>query len=325
MVRNNIILQGQIRNVFQSDCSVSVWLVLKEEDNLVLRSADIENSAEEDISKMFREFIDDTILKNEDLNIRDLMASDQFPDAIYRYDHEIFPDSLKIICEFDVYEATKLMRFNSKKDNLSQLFGYIIYFGNMHSGMILFKKHYPMLLFKRAFFLSIANEGDRMKKLDEELFIRLNEKVELVYIQGQLYVLNLSTLENYFGFAELLRQSASDSIDAIEQLGIVENINDLRVGLEDLGFVRKLAKIKKSSPLFELKISGEDIYEFVKTNSSLKGKFKLNEDEKKIQLHTKTSKNLFLALMNDSFLQSELTDLHYKASAKDIIPVLESQ
>ena len=57
--------------------------------------------------------------------------------------------------------------------------------------------------------------------------------------------------------------------------------------------------------------------EFTKTTSDLTGKFKYSEDGTKIRLDTKKSKDVFLKLMNDAFLRSELTEQYYEASAKD--------
>ena len=57
--------------------------------------------------------------------------------------------------------------------------------------------------------------------------------------------------------------------------------------------------------------------EFTKTTSKLTGKFKYSEDGTKIRLDTKKSKDVFLKLMNDAFLRSELTEQYYEAFAKD--------
>ena len=51
--------------------------------------------------------------------------------------------------------------------------------------------------------------------------------------------------------------------------------------------------------------------EFTKTTSELTGKFKYSEDGTKIRLDTKKSKDVFLKLMNDAFLRSELTEQYY--------------
>ena len=57
--------------------------------------------------------------------------------------------------------------------------------------------------------------------------------------------------------------------------------------------------------------------EFTKTTSELTGKFKYSEDGTKIKKKKKKSKDVFLKLMNDAFLRSELTEQYYEASAKD--------
>jgi hypothetical protein len=43
-----------------------------------------------------------------------------------------------------------------------------------------------------------------------------------------------------------------------------------------------------------------------------------------INLHTRTAKDLFVKLLNDDFLTSELTKLFYDSLAKDGIEILET-
>ena len=64
---------------------------------------------------------------------------------------------------------------------------------------------------------------------------------------------------------------------------------------------------------FSYKLGGSDQIPF-----EIK-KFQYNKRETRIHLHTKTSKNLFLKLLNDDFLLSELTKRHYESMAKDHI------
>ncbi|HEY3307427.1 MAG TPA: Kiwa anti-phage protein KwaB-like domain-containing protein, partial [Desulfuromonadaceae bacterium] len=60
-----------------------------------------------------------------------------------------------------------------------------------------------------------------------------------------------------------------------------------------------------------------EIISFVGTHPALRGKFKLSEDESQLKLDTKVSQNLFLKLLNDDFLQSQLTRRYYESLAKD--------
>ena len=58
---------------------------------------------------------------------------------------------------------------------------------------------------------------------------------------------------------------------------------------------------------------------FSKTHPAIKNKLKYTTDESQFLLDTKTSKNLFIKLLNDDFLISELTKLHYESLAKDSV------
>lgn len=65
----------------------------------------------------------------------------------------------------------------------------------------------------------------------------------------------------------------------------------------------------------------DTIKNFIENYEPLKGKFKFNEDRTKFDLNTKKSQNLFLKLLNDDFLISQLTSLYYESSSKDPVEV----
>ena len=66
-------------------------------------------------------------------------------------------------------------------------------------------------------------------------------------------------------------------------------------------------------------IPNREILSFTNTHPALKGKFKYSSDGSQFDLKTKKSQNLFLKLLNDDFLQSELTKKYYESVAKDNI------
>ena len=122
-----------------------LYLILKVGDELIMRLADIEdkNTAPE-IQRMFVGFVNNTIIYNDNITIRCLSIADELPNAIYEYDYENYPEELGVFKEFSIDAAVKSEKFNFETDNLSQLFGYIIYLGSMENGIVLFKKHYPI-------------------------------------------------------------------------------------------------------------------------------------------------------------------------------------
>lgn len=311
-------LKNKINAILTEKHSLQVYLLLKRNENFELRLADIEDDASPELEILFEGYIRSRISENADLQLCQLSTDDERKDAIYHYDYEIYPEELEILKRFNITNAIEdVQKFNFKQDDLSTLFGYVIYFGTMQNGLVLFKKHYPVLLIKRdSFLLGAKKDKERFEKVSGDDIIRMNGTVQILRLDGELYVIDIRMLERNMGFTELMKRSASLAVDAIEKLAIIEDIEVLRDSAEDISFARKLSKTQKASPIFNLNISKEAVIEFTKVTPELKGKFKYSEDGKTIQLGSRKSKDAFIKLLNDSFLRSELTKQYYEASAK---------
>lgn len=315
-------IKDKLSTLLGQPYTVQVYFVLKQDGNLVLRLADIEDEkTEPEVDKLFLEYMTDTVLNNNDLQVCELSTADERTNAIFHYDYTEYPEELEVFQSFDIKQATKeVEKFNFEQDNLSRLCGYIIYIGSMEDGVSLFKKHYPISLIKRdSFLLGAIKSKQRFELVTGDDIIRLNGAVQLFQIKGEIFVIDIKVLERNMGFNQLIYKAADEIVQAIEGLAIIEDIQVLRDSAEDIAFARKLSKVKKFSPIFKLNISKETIIEFTKTTHDLSGRFKYSEDGNEIRLDTKKSKDAFITLMNDAFLRSELTKQFYEAKAKDNI------
>lgn len=315
-------IKDKLSTLLGQPYTVQVYFVLKQDGNLVLRLADIEDEkTEPEVDKLFLEYMTDTVLNNNDLQVCELSTADERTNAIFHYDYTEYPEELEVFQSFDIKQATKkVAKFNFEQDNLSRLCGYIIYIGSMEDGVSLFKKHYPISLIKRdSFLLGAIKSKQRFELVTGDDIIRLNGAVQLFQINGEIFVIDIKVLERNMGFNQLIYKAADETVQAIEGLAIIEDIQVLRDSAEDIAFARKLSKVKKSSPIFKLNISKETIIEFTKTTHDLSGRFKYSENGNEIRLDTKKSKDAFITLMNDAFLRSELTKQFYEAKAKDNI------
>lgn len=315
-------IKDKLSTLLGQPYTVQVYFVLKQDENLILRLADIEDEkTEPEVDKLFLEYMTDTVLNNNDLQVCELSTADERTNAIFHYDYTEYSEELEVFQSFDIKQATKeVEKFNFEQDNLSRLCGYIIYIGSMEDGVSLFKKHYPISLIKRdSFLLGAIKSKQRFELVTGDDIIRLNGAVQLFRINGEIFVIDIKVLERNMGFNQLIYKAADETVQAIEELAIIEDIQVLRDSAEDIAFARKLSRVKKSSPIFKLNISKETIIEFTKTTHDLSGRFKYSEDGNEIRLDTKKSKDAFITLMNDAFLRSELTKQFYEAKAKDNI------
>lgn len=102
--------------------------------------------------------------------------------------------------------------------------------------------------------------------------------------------------------------------------GLVENIDALEIELENVSFARKFSKLVSNSPVLG-KVSNQAIIDFTNTHPALRSKFRYSADGSKLQLVTKLSKKLFIKLLNDDYLTSNLTNQYYDSIAKDKVSV----
>ncbi len=315
-------LKTTITEILGHDYSSQVYFVLKQGDSLVLRLADIEDEkAAPEIKAMYTNYVNELTVNNDDLQICNLSTADERVNAIYYYDYEHYPEELGLFKDFDISKAVETEKFDFNRDDLTCLYGYIIFLGSMESGILLFKKHYPIFLIKRdSFLLGAKKDAKRFEKISGEEIIRFNASAQLLRVGSGLFVIDTKMLERNMGFTELIQKGANDSLDAINSLGIIDDIEVLRDSLDSVTFCRKLSKVKKTSPIFELKIPAQTLIDFTKTTTALSGKFKYNEAGTQIRLDTKKSKEAFIKLLNDSYLHSELTKRYYDAISKDNLP-----
>lgn len=314
-------LKTKLSAILKTNRSMRVYLILREDDgSYAIKLADIKNADSDKVKELFENHLTNAIINDDDLKICELSISEERTHTIYHYDYENYPEILSVFNDFKLsnYLDDDLIKFSFNDNDLSKLFGYIIYIGNMEDGIVLFKQHYPVSLIKRdSFLLGVKKSDSRFELMTGCDILRLNGDIQMLKLNDQIYISNLNVLEKNIGFTELIKKAANETIVSIESLDILEDIQVLRDAAEDISFARKLSKVIKSSPIFQLKIPKNTIIEFTKKTKELSGKFKYSTSGNEIRLDTNESKKQFIKLMNDSFLRSELTNQFYETFAKD--------
>ncbi|OFM06553.1 anti-phage protein KwaB [Pseudomonas aeruginosa] len=309
-------LKQNISRVIADGCGAEFYFLLDSGEGMQVKKADMEDAAQEELKRMFVDAISNNILLNDDLTLVELSSADDRKNAIYRYDLEAVPvelQNLKSIIDSDDFEI-----FSFANDDLNNLEGILILLGNQDVQMALYKYQYPVALLRQNSGFNLTRSSkDRFKKLDEDV-LKINAKFEFFKINGEYYILDLKALERFFGFHDAIRNVATKGIENIQESGLVENIQVFSDRLDDISFSRKLVRAAGNSPVLNL-IPNEDVIRFASTHPALRGRFKFSADGQRFNLKTKKSQGLFLKLLNDDFLQSELTKRYYDSLAKDAI------
>ncbi len=137
-------------------------------------------------------------------------------------------------------------------------------------------------------------------------------------VDGNLIVLKLNILERFFGFEQVIRTQAQNTIALVEALALLEDIEQLNELAANLPNARKLMRIR-TSPVLAVPVV--NVINFINNHPELTGKIGFNDDNSRVRLTTGVSKKLFLKLLNDDYLFSQLTELQYESLAKDRLNV----
>ena len=296
------------------EIGVSVYAILKDVDDSGPKKIDIEAAALDGLRELFIQSLKDTISSNEELSVLNLSASDERVDALYVYDIDLPPD-LTVFEQVLTSDNLPLLDINSAA--LSGIKALLIEVGNDTDQIVLYKTMAPINIFGRASFF-LKKSPHRLKRIDEE-FLRVSPGFQLMKINGELLVIDLNSLERSFGFHDVIKREALLGIDSIVSLNLIDNPAVMNELIDDVKYARRFTKIAKVSPVLKAKVSNQKIIAFCKTYPHLAGKIRFNDSQDKIVLDTKVSKDLFIKLLMDDFLTSELTKFHYKSAAKDSV------
>lgn len=298
----------------QVNIGVRVYALMKDAENPGLFKLDIEADAHAGLKDLFMQSLRDEISSKEDLSVLDLSTADERGNAIYVYDLDI-PAELTALETVVAQDDLPVLDLN--KRSLSSIKALLIEIGNNIGQLVLYKTMAPINIFGRSSFF-LGKHESRLKRLNDE-FLRISAGFQMMRINGNLLVLKLEALEHNFGFHDVIKREAALGIDAIVSAELLTNPDVLRELIDDVKYARLLTKIAKASPVLKAGISGKSIVQFCKEFPKLVGRIRFNEQNDKVILDTNVSKNLFIKILMDDFLTSELTKFHYASVAKDVV------
>ena len=314
------IIKSDVKNILTSEgCSAEFYFLLRDINGMKVKLAVIDNKDHVELEDLFISKVNEKIANDENLSLLPLSGADERINTLYEYDLDSVPAeiiNLKNILDNDDFE-----RYDFNVDSLHSLEGILIIIGNQEKQLAVYKHHYPVTLLKNNSGFSLMKKfgTDKFKKLDQDI-LRVDNKFQFIRLNEKYYILDIKTLERFFGFHAAVKAVATKGIENITTSNLVMNTNVFIERLEDISFSRKLVKSAHNSPVLSV-IPNEQIISFTNTHPALAGQFKYSSDGLKFDLKTKKSQNLFLKLLNDDFLQSELTKKYYDSVAKDGVDI----
>lgn len=310
------VLKARISEIISDEqCSAEFYFILDSNGEVAIKRADVDSTASDELARNFIDAISATILSNDELSLLNISGADDRNNVVYRYDLPQVPDQIQHLAT--VLQRDDFDLFSFAADDLAHLEGILVILGHGQQQLALYKHQYPVSLLKRdsAFGLVRVRNQNRLVKLEDDI-LRINSKFEFLRVDNEYFIVDIKALERFFGFHDAVRNVATQGVANIEAAQLVVDTQVLTARLDDISFSRKLVRAARASPVLGV-IPNAQVIAFVGTHPALKGRFRLSDDGTKLKLDTKVSQDLFLKILNDDFLQSELTKRYYASLAKD--------
>lgn len=304
-------LNESLQFVVEEDAVIETAVYAKLKEIEEPQKLDIESNDLPDIASMFVASIKTNIIDKEDYSILPLSTADERGNCFYQYDLDI-PDELSYL--ESVIGNDNLVTFDFTTNSLDEIESLLIVMAVGDSEISIYKKVSPVEIIGRGGFI-LKKAAHRMERMNEQL-LRISSKFQIIHVNNELIILDLNAIEKSFGFHDVIRREAAIGLTAIEDMHIVRDMETLRSMITDITFARKLTKVARSSPVLRLEIPNESIIAFSQSHPATQ-EMKYSDNNTKFDLTSKKLKNLFIRILNDDLLTSELTNLHYASLAKD--------
>ena len=302
---------------------IKLYFVLENEGETQIRFADISVEVATDLKTQFVDYLQSKLVNNPELNYAAITEADDTSNSVYHYNLDGQPEELQPMYDVQAEEIFSLNQvenpsfpnFTFNQDDLSKITGFVICLGNEANKFVLYKKHYHVSLMKQGSYYGLlaVQAATRFEKLTDNV-IKLNETVEFMLVDDKLIVLSVKTFQNSFGYDKIIRSKAEENLGTIAAANLLEDIEVLRELAQELKFAKKIMNIRHHSPVLHIPFA--DVRTFIQGHPKLRRRIKFNEDQSRISLQSRSSKELFIKILNDDFLKSELTQLLYDSQKK---------
>ncbi|MDE7339519.1 MAG: DUF4868 domain-containing protein [Lachnospiraceae bacterium] len=316
-------IKNEIEEMLSENNGIMLYAVLKNEEGKTIKFLNIadenddNNNTSSSLLKGFAEIIRNKFaVYNEDDEIIKLSSADERKNALYSYDLDELPLEMEWLKGVSSALAVR-ETFNFREDSLNQIIALIVVVGNENNNLIMYKQQYPISFLNRdRYMLTPILHENRLKRVDQDI-LRIDFNYQFFLWNDIVYISDIEKMEKICSFHDIILNEAKISIQKIEEVQILDNVEVLSDELDNISFARKLTRIYKDSKVLG-KVSNQAIIEFSMRHHYFKNNpLKLTESKDKFILDTKKSKETFIKLMNDDLLTSQLTNSDYESLAKN--------
>lgn len=215
---------------------------------------------------------------------------------------------LRLVCHKKVLDFEEF----SHNDAASEVDGLIVVGRHNGKDYALFQYIYPISYFKRQRMFQVL-PTNRLMPSESDL-VRLSDKVDVLYFDQTVFILNEKLLERQFGLHQPLVNAATRTVTELGSLDWLSDVGGLTDRLDsDFTFARKI--LRAAAMLETLReLDSKDVSDFVESQQEAVPHVKVVDG--KLSVETKSAQDELIYILTDSILTSKLTERLYRARAK---------
>ncbi len=203
-------------------------------------------------------------------------------------------------------------------ENKKNLIGFFIGLNINNSRVWVYQHLYSMARLDKSKHIFAILTGTTYDEVSKDL-MQIDSRIDVVIADGSIITRKLDLLQRQFGFESYIREGAKQTIQLIDDLGIVTGLEKFVAygDKEKLTNAKKLLKAK-NSPV--LRMEKKTLLANIEKHRRYSKMFKIEDDQ--ILISSQKEASAFIKMINDDYVRSELTGQEYDSSTKAVLEPL---
>ena len=238
--------------IAQQECGMNLYFILHQQDEYILKKANVRYDAFDPIKEVLRDNLIQLrqMMDEPTFAVLNLSGAEDRKNVIYQYDldEELRPISLMKEVDANLFNDGYFTPDNNRvfdfdNDTFEDVDAWIASYGVEGNHIIIYRKTFSVNLLKQGRNLFIFKDAEQIDIIKDDIF-RIDGKIDFFLLDDTSLIYNISILEKFNDFKDIVQRSARSSIQQIAAVDLVEDIAKLRERAEnDISFARKLIKV----------------------------------------------------------------------------------
>jgi len=304
-------LQEKLSRILNSeDVILELYLISKDKN---IRFANISDDGMKSLLELFKQEINSLFLENEYRLESIDRINDEAANTYYYFDSDNIYEKLEHLIEFT---GDDIENFSFDEMNFSDISTFLIKIATEDEDFLLYKKNYPINLLRRGKTLFFRKSNENIDEVKDDI-LKIDKSFQFLIIDNHILVLNLKMLERDLGYENIIMKKAEEVLLKIKAIDFIDDISKIEeiIKSKNKKIAKKLNLIKDSPVMDIVNTEPSKVIDFIQKHPELKKTFKFDSDGK-LEFKSIASVERFLKLLDDDYLQSEITELFYDSVNK---------